>query len=251
MDAGLATPVPLALPPLGLALGVAVTWGLLLWLSCAKCAGRGCSCVLRVGGLAGRRPVGLPVIDRLAWLWGRAVRSIPLVCALSITLLCLLALAELRPGLLSGSARSTLILLDASLSMQAIDGAPTRFAHAQRMAAELIDARAGQDVLQIAQLDSDVSPLSGWSRDRERLHAALDRARAGSSVRDLSAAAGFVRDSLRGRASPELIWISDGASGASAAALDALRAAGIGVRWLPVGRSEQRRDRRFAVRPWA
>jgi hypothetical protein len=250
MDAGLITPVPLALSAIGLALGVLVSWALLLWLYLRK-PRRHRVIVPFLGlwdGLVEGSPARATSFARIARLWRSAARSLALACALLITLLCLLALAEPRQGLLAGSARSTLILLDASLSMQATDDAPTRFARAQRMAADLIDARAGRDAILLAQQDSALSPLASWSRDRAHLHAALDRARAGSTASGLSAATSFVLDALRGRANPELIWISDGVSGASAGALASLRSAGIAVRQLAVGRSERNVGiRRFAV----
>jgi Ca-activated chloride channel family protein len=73
--------------------------------------------------------------------WRPPIRNILLLLQLLFAIVAAFALT--RPATLGQSARSHIVVLDASSSMQATDVAPTRFEEAKRQAADLL--RGGQD----------------------------------------------------------------------------------------------------------
>jgi hypothetical protein len=180
-------------------------------------------------------------------------RSWGLLRAMFLVTLIGIALSDPQPQWFVGPKHTTLIVLDAGAHMRAIDEKPSRFERARVLAANELAARSTRDDVMVAQLDSALTPLSGWIRDPQQRQAAVAAARVTHEATRFSAAAEFARDHLRGKPHPELILISDGAFRASPSELGALRDAGIALRQLPVGTSSMNLAiRTFAVRayPW-
>ncbi|HUE76114.1 MAG TPA: BatA and WFA domain-containing protein [Chloroflexota bacterium] len=86
--------------------------------------------------------------------WRRPVRNLLLLLQLLIILVGALALA--RPAILGSQQKHHIILLDASLGMQAVDVAPSRFDEAKRRASELIQAAQPSDLVTIVRVGSSV-----------------------------------------------------------------------------------------------
>ena len=64
--------------------------------------------------------------------------------------------------------RSWVVLLDASASMRAGDGTPTRFDDARREAMRVVDSLRGGDTAMIVRVDADVTPLTPLTGGRCR-----------------------------------------------------------------------------------
>jgi hypothetical protein len=181
-----------------------------------------------------------------------AARSWSLLRALAITTLIALALFDPRPAAFGATFGTTLIAIDAGAHMRATDVSPSRFARAQDLARNLLAARARAGSVSVALLGSAITPLSGWSRDERTLRDAISRGRVSDEATRLSALVDYALTTLRERARPELILVSDGAVALAARDLDRLREAGIELRQLSVGHSARNfAIRSFAVRPLA
>lgn len=105
--------------------------------------------------------------------------------------------------------RTWVVILDASASMGALDGSPTRFDDARRQARRVVDSLREGDTLMLLRVDADVTPLTPFSADRRELVAALDAARAGQSAADLHRGLRFAQAALAGRPGPWIVVITD------------------------------------------
>jgi hypothetical protein len=182
--------------------------------------------------------------------WALA-RSWALLRALLFAALVAVALSDPQP--FAGSARTTLLVLDAGAHMLATDESPSRFERARALALSAVDARADAETMSIAQLDSALTPLSGLSRDAQQLRAAVAVAQPGRERTRFEALSEFARARLAGQPRPEVVLVSDGAFDVAPAELAQLRDAGIGLRQIRVGRSARNLAiRAFAMRayPW-
>jgi hypothetical protein len=205
-------------------------------------------------------------------LWKQLKRLISLLLVLLILGLVLFAALDPTLGASDRSARSVVILIDASASMKTLDGdeagTHTRIAAAKKKADELIDSMGGGDVAMIIKVDGQATPLSRFSSDKAMLHkhvngvaaeggGVLGGIEASDTPADLPRALGAAADALRDRKNPLVVLISDGAypeaqlglvswdkqpapaPGAATAAADknlaAVDLSGIDVRYVPVG----------------
>lgn len=176
----------------------------------------------------------------------RVQQSWALLRALAIATLLALALRERAP---QPAPRNTLLVLDAGAHMRARDVRPDRFEAARALALAVLDSRRE---LRIAQLDGALTLLSGWSRDRSVLEAALATARVSYQPTHFAAVLPVALAELRGRPRPELILVSDGAFELPDLARQRLTAAGIELHQLRVGTSSHNVGiRSFSVRAQA
>ncbi len=128
--------------------------------------------------------------------------------------------------------RSWVVLLDASASMRAGDGTPTRFDDARREAMRVVDSLRGGDTAMIVRVDADVTPLTPLTSDRRTLSDAVAAARPGEAAADLRRALRFADATLHGRPGGWIVIVSDLAGEAP----DDPRSPGAPpVSWAPVG----------------
>ncbi|HTL33115.1 MAG TPA: VWA domain-containing protein [Kofleriaceae bacterium] len=208
-------------------------------------------------------------------LWKQLKRLISLLLILLILGLVLFAALDPTLGVSDRKARSVVILVDASASMQTKDGnevgSQSRMEAALAKADSLIDSMGGGDVAMLVKVDGLATPMSRFTNDKAMLHKLihgvggkhdnllLDGISASDTPADLTRALGAAADALRGRKNPLIVLISDGAfpeaqlgavswshdqvmvgSGSAQKPSDknlaAIDLTGIDVRYLPVGR---------------
>jgi hypothetical protein len=191
-----------------------------------------------------RRPVPVP-FSRL-WqrvlrdqesnqLFSRLRRLLSLLLQLALLLLLVLALGDPRFTRSSETGRSIVVLVDASASMKSRDvdadgadpeeianggsgsgGEPdswsgTRLGAARARLLDLVRGLGGSDRMLVAQMDATLTPLSTMTSELSELTHAAERLKPSDTVADLSRGLAFALDSLRGRSSPEILLLSDGA----------------------------------------
>ena len=151
-------------------------------------------------------------------LWKQLKRVLSLLFILVILGLVLVAALDPTLGAIDRKARSVVVLLDASASMKALDGADdsgagaqTRLAAAKAKAKELIDSMGGGDVAMIMKVDGQATPMSRFSSDGPMLNKIVDGIEASDTPADLTRALGAAADALRDRKNPLIVLISDGA----------------------------------------
>lgn len=137
---------------------------------------------------------------------------------LQLLILAGLVLALSRPAfeLSSVEKESIVLLLDTSASMQSRegeDGSEARFDRMLARARELVDARSYEDEMLIAAVSDRVDVLSPFSRNTLRLRQALDEARVTNHSLNVDGAYAFAREVVGGRATPRILFVSDGAAG--------------------------------------
>jgi hypothetical protein len=110
-----------------------------------------------------------------------------------------LVAAAVQPVLPVGAvlARHSIVLLDASASMQATDVAPSRLGEAQRQVSAMIDQLGPQDRMTVIAVGSSPRIVAAVTSDHDALHHAVSGVAASNGAADLSAAlalaAGLVR----------------------------------------------------------
>jgi VWA domain-containing protein/aerotolerance regulator-like protein len=107
--------------------------------------------------------------------------------------------AAVQPALATGAAlaRHSIVLVDASASMQATDVAPSRLGEAKRQVNALIDQLGPQDRMTVIAVGPVARIVASVTGDRDTLHRAVNAVTASNGPADLSAAlataAGLVR----------------------------------------------------------
>ena len=184
---------------------------------------------VRVATLMFWRPY---VADRQANApWQRLRPSLLLLLQLLAALL--LALGLMRPGLIgaAGVASTTVVMIDASPSMQASDVAPTRFQAAVERARSLSDQLKPGQEMAIVVLGEHAQLLAAPSGDSATLHAALERARPAGVAGDFAEGISLANSILAGRPGGSIILIADGHSRVPASP----PRVAAGFTYLPVG----------------
>ena len=126
----------------------------------------------------------------------------------------LLALGLMRPGLIgaAGIASTTVVMIDASPSMEATDVKPSRFLAAVDRARSIAgQLKPGQEMAVIL-LGEHAQLLSPPTGDSQSLHAALDRARPGGTAGDFAEGVSLANSILAGKPGGSVQLISDGHS---------------------------------------
>jgi hypothetical protein len=172
--------------------------------------------------------------------WQRLRRNLLLL--LQLLTLALLVLALARPFITvpAVSAGQIVLLLDASASMNAVDGdGGTRFEEARQRALEIINTMSSGDTLSIIRVTSAPEVLAPFTADRAALTAALQSAQPSRTSADWNAALTLAAAGAAGAADFSAVIISDGGL-ADAARLPAIPGR---LQYVPVGRS----DRNLAI----
>ncbi len=179
------------------------------------------------------------------YLWERALRDMQanapwqrlrrnLLLLLQLLALGFLTLALARPVRLTEglTGQNTVVLLDASASMQAADVQPSRFAAAVETLHQAIDTLPDGGRMTIIQAGARPLPLVS-STEREALHAALERAAPENGSTDWQAALALAAGAARQSAETLLLVVSDG--GLPPSGLPPFPGE---VRYLPIGAEE-------------
>ena len=142
--------------------------------------------------------------------WQRLRRNLLLLLQLLILGALVLALARPflpTPAIVRGN---TVVLLDASASMQATDVAPSRFAAAQAEVNQLINGLSGNDQMTLIKAGRTPGVLVAASSDRALLRRALEEARPDAAPADWPAALTLAAGAVQGFQNARLIIVSDG-----------------------------------------
>lgn len=143
-----------------------------------------------------------------AWL-SRRTRWLSLLLALTIVALLVLALGDPRAVARHEGARTLVVLVDVSASMQATDVAPSRLAQAKTRAKALVRSLGPDDRMMIVAVGATPTPRSPLTDEIAVLDDAIDGLAALDVEDDLRAATRFARDVLRDKSRPEIVWLSD------------------------------------------
>lgn len=177
------------------------------------------------------------------WLWRELVRdraaNAPwqrlrrnLLLFLQLLILAALVLALARPALRRpGLGGNLIVLLDASASMRASDGRPTRFDDARAAVERLISSLSGDDRLTLIRVGRTAEVLAAATTDRTLLRRALATAAPENGPADWPAAFALAAGSTQGLSDPRIAIVSDGGLPEGLPPLPAE------VTFLPVGRA--------------
>lgn len=142
--------------------------------------------------------------------WQR-LRITPLLL-LQLLAAAVIVLVLTRPAILTSNRISgdTIIILQASASMQATDVTPSRFENAKSQIADFIDALGPSDHLSLITMARTPQVLIASSQDKNQLSAALQRAKVTNQSADLEQALALATSLAAGRANIQVLVIGDG-----------------------------------------
>ena len=142
--------------------------------------------------------------------WQR-LRITPLLI-LQLLAAAVIVLVLTRPAILTSNRISgdTIIILQASASMQATDVAPSRFENAKSQIADFIDALGPDDHLSLITMAHTPQVLIASSQDKNQLSAALQRAKVTNQSADLEQALALATSLAAGHANTQVLVIGDG-----------------------------------------
>ncbi|MGF1505484.1 MAG: VWA domain-containing protein [Anaerolineae bacterium] len=161
--------------------------------------------------------------------WQKLRRNLLLLLQLLILAMLVLALARPFIPVPSVAAGSVALLIDASASMNATDGSPTRFETALEEARILVRDLGANEVMTIIAVGPSPQVLAPPTADKAALRDALARAEPTAAPADWEAALALAGASIAGRDDAAIVIISDGGLPADLPALPA------DVRYLRVG----------------
>jgi Ca-activated chloride channel family protein len=123
-----------------------------------------------------------------------------------------LVAAAVQPALPASAslAAHSIVLLDASASMQAKDVSPSRFDEAKRQVGSLIDQLGPLDRMTLIALESTPRIVATATGDRQAMHRALDGVAVTNGPADLSAALALAAGLVRAGESARAYLFSDG-----------------------------------------
>ena len=166
-----------------------------------------------------RRQVEVPFVQ----LWHTVIaekRSTRLFSALKRLFSWLLALAVVAALALAmgdprykgddDEGRTTVVLIDASASMQATDVEGGRLAAGRREVERLIEGIGSDERMLVAQMDATTVPLGPLSSEPQELTESLARLEPTDVAADLGRGLRFALDVLRNRERPRIVIVSDG-----------------------------------------
>jgi hypothetical protein len=144
--------------------------------------------------------------------WQRLRPSTLLFLQLAAALM--LGAGLMRPGLVgaAGVDSTTIVMIDASPSMEATDVAPSRFGAAVERARSLAGQLAPGQQMAVILLGDHATLLAAPTGDLALLRAALDRARPSGAAGDFAEAITLADSILSGRPGGSIIMLSDGHS---------------------------------------
>jgi hypothetical protein len=172
-------------------------------------------------------------------LFSKLKRLLSLLLQLALLALLVLALGDPRAAESLIKGRNVVVLLDASASMQATDGSPTRLDAAKDEVKRIIRGLGGADRMLVAQMDAMVTPLGPMTGDTSALERELDGVRATDARADFPRALRFATDVLRGTDRGEIVVVSDGALGDASDASGPVHLGEAALSYVKVGKSSR------------
>jgi Ca-activated chloride channel family protein len=142
--------------------------------------------------------------------WQRLRITPLLLLQLLAALVIVLILARPAIFLPSPISGDTIIILQASASMQATDVAPNRFEAAKSQIADLIDGFSPDDHLSLISMAHTPQVLIASSQDKGQITAALQRAKVTSQDADLEQALSLATSLAAGRTNIQALVVGDG-----------------------------------------
>src|SRR5205823_4433174 len=123
-----------------------------------------------------------------------------------------LAVGLMRPGLTgaAGVATTTVVMIDASPSMEATDAAPTRFLSAVQKTRDLAGQMAPGESMAVILAGPHAQLLVAPTGDAAVVRSALDRAQPAGSPGDFGEAISLANSILTGRPGGSIILLGDG-----------------------------------------
>ncbi|MBV9256607.1 MAG: VWA domain-containing protein, partial [Ktedonobacteraceae bacterium] len=123
-----------------------------------------------------------------------------------------IVLVLVRPAIFTSSSISgnTIIILQASASMQATDIAPSRFESARNDISDMIDNLGPNDHLSLITMANTPQVLIADSNDKAQLSAALQRAKVTNQNADLELALSLANSLVAGRTDMQVLVVGDG-----------------------------------------
>jgi Ca-activated chloride channel homolog len=161
--------------------------------------------------------------------WQRLRRHLLLLLQLATLIALAVALARPFRPVPAVAGGAIVVVLDASASMQATDVPPSRFAVAQRAAAELVSGLGGDGLMTVIAAGAQPRVLAAATDDRTVLRAAIDGAQPEAAPADWGAALALAAGATSGAAESSIVIISDGNLPAGLPPLPGE------VRYIPIG----------------
>ncbi|MCZ7684291.1 MAG: VWA domain-containing protein [Sandaracinaceae bacterium] len=168
-------------------------------------------------------------------LFSALKRLLSLLVALAVVAALAFAMGDPRWVGGRGDARTTVVLVDASASMQATDVLPSRLEAARREVERLVDGLGGSDRMLVAQMDATTVPLGSMTGEQRLLRESLARLSPTDVAADLPRGLRFALDVLRGQPRPRVVIVSDGVLGEGGEAEARAREAGVEIDWIEIG----------------
>lgn len=127
--------------------------------------------------------------------------------------LLLLALGNprIRSELLGG--QHTVLILDTSASMKALEGKKSRLSLAKERATSIIRKMRGRDRLMLVSMSRDITPITAFSSNKKHLLKQLKRIKSDDTPASLRSALALAQDALQGKKDKRVLVLSDGAFG--------------------------------------
>src|SRR5882724_3740331 len=132
---------------------------------------------------------------------------------LQVLFVALIVLALAQPKMSSVGDGSTVLIIDASASMQArspVDLNRTRFELAQRAASNLVRSMPGTQSMMIMRLGANNDTLVPFTSEHEKLQASIDHALPSESPADIGGALTLANEALVGKPHPKIVLVTDG-----------------------------------------
>ncbi len=168
-------------------------------------------------------------------LFSALKRILSLLVALLVVAALAFATGDPRYAGATDEGRTTVVLIDASASMQATDVAPSRLDAARERVAPLVAAMASADRMLVAQMDASTVPLSPLTSEPRLVEDGLERLRPTDVAADLGRGLRFSLDVLAGQPRPRVVIVSDGVLGPTGRVAERAREAGVEIDWIPIG----------------
>ncbi len=168
-------------------------------------------------------------------LFSQLKRILSLILQLALLALLLFALGDPRAAASVIQGRNLVVLVDASASMAAVDGAPARLDNAREEVRKIIRGLSGSDRALVAQMDASITPLSTMTSDLPNLEEAASALHVSHARADFARGLRFAMDSLRDQPRPEIVVVSDGRLGEAHDAYGPVKLGDIRLSYVPIG----------------